>query len=100
MCCNRLMRPEPFSSLLGRVVVKRFQNFSIDPALMSVAGSALLFGIGTLALHRSAELSFLLCSLPLGRSSGRGVGICPAKLGTFCPHAVRDNRHSTCPGDD
>src|SRR5215208_3793491 len=32
----------PFSSLLGRVVVKRFQNFSIDPALMSVAGSALL----------------------------------------------------------
>ena len=40
----------PFAALLGRVVVKRFQNFSIDPALMSVAGSALLFGIGTEAL--------------------------------------------------
>ena len=37
-------------SLLGRVVVKRFQTSSIGPVVMSVAGSALLFGIGTQAL--------------------------------------------------
>ena len=44
---SRRCKPNTVPSLLGRVVVKRFQNFSIDPALMSVAGSALLFGIGT-----------------------------------------------------
>ena len=48
--CKRRPDLKVVPSLLGRVVVKRFQNFSIDPALMSVAGSALLFGIGTLAL--------------------------------------------------
>ena len=45
-----MVKALPVPPLLGRVVVKRFQNFSVDPALMSVAGSALLFGIGTLAL--------------------------------------------------
>jgi hypothetical protein len=40
----------PVPSLLGRVVVKRFQTSSIGPVVMSVAGSALLFGIGTQAL--------------------------------------------------
>ena len=40
-----------FSSLLGRVVVKRFQT-SPSIRLMSVAGSALLFGIGTEYCHR------------------------------------------------
>ena len=37
----------------ARIVVDRCQalsDFSIDPVLMSVAGSALLFGIGTEAL--------------------------------------------------
>jgi hypothetical protein len=37
-------------SLLGRVVVKRFQTSSTGPVVMSVGGSALLFGIGTEAL--------------------------------------------------
>jgi hypothetical protein len=35
---------------MGRVGVKRFQVFSVAPMLMSVAGSALLFGIGIRAL--------------------------------------------------
>ena len=41
---------KPVPCLLGRVVLKRFQTSSIGPVVMSVAGSALLFGIGTQAL--------------------------------------------------
>jgi hypothetical protein len=46
----REVRSKPVPSQLGRVVVKRFQTSSIGPVVMSVAGSALLFGIGTQAL--------------------------------------------------
>jgi hypothetical protein len=47
---RQAMQVSSVPSLLGRVVVKRFQTSSIGPVVMSVAGSALLFGIGTEAL--------------------------------------------------
>ena len=58
--------PRPVPSLLGRVVVKRLQTSSIGPVMMSVAGSALLFGIGTEALVCTENL------IPLrGRANSR-----------------------------
>ena len=47
--CSRFCSPSvPFS--IGAYRCQAFSDFSIDAVLMSVAGSALLFGIGTEAL--------------------------------------------------
>src|SRR5262245_27148787 len=40
---------------------------------------------GGTSLHRSAELGFLLFRFASGRSSRRGVGICPPELASVCP---------------